>query len=865
MNLSTAHILIGLSVLNAPALMGAPESIPATVLVPSSNISAEIAAARGVVERMTPSAKDAVSFSINPSSADVEKIIIEGTGKGIKITASNTRKLIAGYGWYLKNVAKVHFSWNGDRLQLPAELPQPEKTITITEPWKIVFAYNYCTLSYTAAFWSWDRWQHEIDFLALSGFNYALVTAGLEKTWEDFLINLGYPKDKAIKFIPNPAAAAWWNMGNLEGHGGPLSQKQINQEATLGRQIVARMNQLGITPVLQGYVGFIPSDFSETVKIDGLQSVDQGEWCGFTRPAVVDPTCPAFPKLAEAWYKALHQVYGTKAHAYGGDLFHEGGRSGDINVTDAARSVQTAMQKASPGSKWVLQSWHGNPTKELLMGVEKDKAFVLQLTKNMANGGRNLRTYEGIPWVWCELANFGGNTGMYGGVPLLSRLGGELKEYENQGLVGMGTLSEGLEINPLHYALFTDRLWTKNDISLDKWLVDYARQRYGKAPNSVIEALHKLSDSIYNPASDMEGCLESIVCARPGWDVRKASTWSSPERYYKFAPIVDAARGYLKAAMADPTLLSHEPFRYDFVDIMRQVLADAVFHQLQVVREAYDSKNIAEYKKQVRIFLSMVTDLDDILATDQQFLLGTWQAKALSKGNTPEEKRLMDRAAKMLISTWIDQAPHGLNDYSNRQWAGFVKDFYLPRWKNFFNSQLEILEGKKDSGTAQTDFMKKTTEEELAFKDNGVVYPTQVSGNPLPVAQRIMKTHGATFDKLSSLEKDSAGLPWDLAQGKTLTFNVTDKISGPGTFSATFQYKGGSSALKIHSVKLYEGDREVAEETHEGWTGVENTDNVYHLNLKKYRTNLDAYTLKAEVSGASGDDSRGVMIFKEIK
>ena len=36
---------------------------------------------------------------------------------------------------------------------------------------------------------------------------------------------------------------------------------------------------------------------------------------------------------------------------------------------------------------------------------------MLQLTKDMADGGKNLRTFDGIPWVWCELANFGGNTG----------------------------------------------------------------------------------------------------------------------------------------------------------------------------------------------------------------------------------------------------------------------------------------------------------------------------------------------------------------------------------------------------------------------------------------------------------------------
>lgn len=589
-------------------------------------------------------------------------------------------------------------------------------------------------MSYTAAFWDWKRWQQEIDFLALNGFTHALVTAGLEKTWEDFLIGLGYPRDKAIRFIPNPAFAAWWNMGNLEGHGGPLSQRQIDRMAQLGKRIVSRMEQLGMTPVLQGYVGFVPADFAENVRMKGLKLIPQGEWVNFKRPWIVDPTCEAFPKLAEDWYRSLRKVYGISGKMFGGDLFHEGGSKGNINVTQAAEAVQKAMQKASPGSTWVIQAWGGNPSRELLNGMDPKHALVLQLTKDMADGGKNLRTFDGIPWVWCELSNFGGNTGMYGGIPLLSRLGSDLSAHMDKGLTGMGVLSEGLETNPLHYAMFCDRLWTLEDIPVKEWLRQYALQRYGKAPESVVHALGVLSSSIYSPVRSQEGCTESIVCARPAWNVRKASTWSSGERYYRLGDIVSAARDYLKAANEQPSLVKEETFRYDLVDLVRQVLADAAFYQLQRVRAAFDARDVPGYKKQVQVFLSLITDMDAVLATDRQFLLGTWQEKALNWGETRQEKALMDRSAKMLLTTWIDQAPRALNDYSNRQWAGLVADFYLPRWKNFFESQLELLTGKKDRAAADASFMDKTIQEELAFAGNGKVYPVAPSGDVLAVA-----------------------------------------------------------------------------------------------------------------------------------
>lgn len=40
----------------------------------------------------------------------------------------------------------------------------------------------------------------------------------------------------------------------------------------------------------------------------------------------------------------------------------------------------------------------------------------------------------------------------------------------------------------------------------------------------------------------------------------------------------------------------------------------------------------------------------------------------------------------MLITYWGTDNPGTLiSDYSNREWAGLLKDFYLPRWEWFIN------------------------------------------------------------------------------------------------------------------------------------------------------------------------------------
>ena len=40
--------------------------------------------------------------------------------------------------------------------------------------------FNVCTLGYTAPFWDWERWEKEIDWLALHGFDMPLNPIAFE-------------------------------------------------------------------------------------------------------------------------------------------------------------------------------------------------------------------------------------------------------------------------------------------------------------------------------------------------------------------------------------------------------------------------------------------------------------------------------------------------------------------------------------------------------------------------------------------------------------------------------------------------------------------------------------------------------------
>ena len=62
---------------------------------------------------------------------------------------------------------------------------------------------NYCTYSYSMAFWDWERWEKEIDWMAMHGINMPLSITGMEVVWYNLLKRLGYTTEEVNEFLVN--------------------------------------------------------------------------------------------------------------------------------------------------------------------------------------------------------------------------------------------------------------------------------------------------------------------------------------------------------------------------------------------------------------------------------------------------------------------------------------------------------------------------------------------------------------------------------------------------------------------------------------------------------------------------------------
>ena len=182
------------------------------------------------------------------------KVVLEGTDGVCVASALNH---------YLQEWCGCHISWCGSTVELPEELPMPQTKTTKTSPYKYRYCFNYCTFNYTMSWWDKERWQWEIDFMALNGINMPLAVTGQNSVWQRVYRSLGFSDEELEGFFSGPAYFNWFWMGNLDGWGGPLPQSFFRKHEELQKFILRNERALGMKPVLPAFTGHVPPSFEE--------------------------------------------------------------------------------------------------------------------------------------------------------------------------------------------------------------------------------------------------------------------------------------------------------------------------------------------------------------------------------------------------------------------------------------------------------------------------------------------------------------------------------------------------------------------------------------------------------------------------
>jgi alpha-N-acetylglucosaminidase len=701
-------------------------------------------ASHDFIERVIPGRS--VSFVVEAIQQENGKDVFELSSHDGKIVlkGNNGLSIASALNYYLKNYCNADIGWNGTNLNLPATLPMVKGFIHKNTPYQYRYYLNYCTFNYTMAWWDWARWQKEIDWMALNGINMPLAITGEEAVWQDVYKSMGFTDKELDAFFSGPAYFSWFWMGNIDAWGGPLPQHWKDSHKELQKKILERERSFGMKPVLSSFTGHVPPSFKDRFP---KAKVKRTNWdAGFPDVFILDPDDEMFETIGKKYIEAQSKEFGTD-HLYSADTFNENvPPTNDSTYLDGmSKKVFNSMAAADPKAVWVMQGWMfhyngkfwGQPQiKALLNAVPDEHMIVLDLYSDAHPVWNRTEAYYGKPWIWSMLQNFGGNISLFGRMrhvaadPAIA-----LHDPESKNMQGIGITPEGIEQNPALFALMLENVWRDTPIDADAWIQDYAKRRYGQVNTNASEAWHILLNSVY-AGGLTEGGPESIIVARPTMlpKIDRVLTHLDydPKKLNKAWELLISSADSLKQS---------DGFQYDLVDVTRQVLANYASPLQQKMAAAYKSGNKEDFKKYSISFLQLLDDMDALLATRKDFMLGKWINEARANGITDKEKNLYEFNARDLVTLWGDKES-GLREYSNRQWAGLIKGYYKPRWELYFAQLNKSL----STGTAfdEKAFEKQVKDWEWSWvnrHDN--TYTDVVKGNAVEQAKALFAKYNS--------------------------------------------------------------------------------------------------------------------------
>lgn len=655
-----------------------------------------IAEVRGIVERTVGAEYvDWFVFEIRQDGKN-DYYTLEDTDDGkIRICANNGVSLAAGVNHYYKYYCNVHISQETRQTKMPESVVPINTVVRKESQVKYRYAYNYCTFSYTMAFWGESRWQQELDWLALSGVNLMLDITGYEYVWLKYLTGIGYSFLDAKDIICGSVYYAWQYMGNIEGKEAPLHNQWFADRVELARKNHRRMLALGMSPLLETYTGIIPNEILEHgININPDEVIPQAPWADMYRPAMLRTDGETYNRYAEVFYRAQREAFGDISDYYGGDIFHEGGtRPPDLSDAAISEQIMRQLIKADPDAIWVIQGWQSNPTYGTIKGLKEygGHALVLALSANSDPVWSTTNEYYGTPWIYSTIEHLGGHKDMHGCLNTFAKLPSFIKERKNA--VGIGFVTEGTEVDPVLYELMTEVCWEENDVNLSAWIRSYITRRYGVYSKSAQNAWSYFLNTVYKDLDYWHVDTDNSTAFSTMWTPVETS----------FA-LEEFEKGMVYLLEDYAVLSDSECYLYDVSDVLRQYLTGYQTVLYNDFMDAYNNRDLAAFRERSARFLRSIDLLDQIQQTRVNCTLGEWLGLAADAAENYDDfsRRIFEKSAKALITVW--HAMGSLIDYASRAYSGLIADYYKPRWEKRIQAWDDRLNGKNTPMPSTSEF-----------------------------------------------------------------------------------------------------------------------------------------------------------------
>eukprot|EP00912_Choanoflagellata_sp_UC4_P000529 UC4_evm1s330 len=682
---------------------------------------------RAGIEPQTQPVADVLTRVIGVKAASIFELKIDGSMEQgftldncrgncnnaiITVTASDLPELAYGASYYLRSYANMNFAWQNtggfQNRPPPDGWPKLAESLSLKKKVKWSYYQNVCTQSYSMWFWSWERWEQEIDWAVLWGVNLMLAYTGQEMIFKHVYNDIGINDSVIGHTFDGPAFLTWSRGQGTFGFGGPLPSSWMKSQYDLQVKIMNRLRELHIFGILPGFQGNVPKELKE---IFPSANTSNG-W--------LDALDPMFKNIAHSFNKESQEAFGPASFIEADGWFSlETGPwlSNSINDSDAClggfvvpsekeaalrvAKVYESLSTANPDNVWVYQGYpwfrvySACPNKRYQLrqfvkgfasAIPQDKALILDLVAD--DPVNALWRYpqsdelgpftQNLSLIWCALSNWGGAVHVGGDLSLV--LSESREAMKTAHVVGTGLTPEGIDSNAAYFSLVLDAPWTEKSTARD-WLADWGKSRCGAEVPEALAAYDLIYETLYKPGTPyLWCCSKPVYCPTvyPGQAVDRAN--------YNVSILKEALELMTVAAAKCDT----EAFRYDLVDIARVWLS---YGPCVERLDAIDIKSPpSQLNESTYAFLEVTSDVDKVLKTNKGFLVGPWLQGSRSvaewdgsNSSTRNGNRTMadfyEWNGRVQISTWA-------GGYSRRAWSGMINGYYQQRTKIWLNRTL---------------------------------------------------------------------------------------------------------------------------------------------------------------------------------
>lgn len=683
------------------------------------------------ISRLAPDVKDRFTYEIIEKTTERDFYGYKVKDNKIHLFGTDKVCVARAFGKYLQNCQdKCIAPFCAEKLTV-TEAPLPEEDFSeyIDQKWRVFGDYTF----YSNEAWRWDlnEWEYFLDILAINGINMAVNLVGNEGLCFYTLLKMDFPQSFALEFVSGPAFYAWQMSNRFDNYVPNKSFDHIERGLEMGKKIVQRMKDLGITPVLSTFSGLVPTI---TPKLfDAKQVTIENKWAGFAKTYRLRIDSVNFRRFFLKYLEIQEEYIGHADYFICNQLCASsvGTKKKEIAyLENAARELDRAMDYFNENATLVFTS--EGYRKEFADRISRCGVMVFDIDASMHE---KTDFFSGHEFILGNSQHNNSHNSMQGDISEVAENPYIICKEKCPNCVGAGLFPESLRQNPMFFALSFDVVTENKKIDLDDWYKKYETARYGKTDDKSGERISLYLKTCYSSEHSAVP-VGSAICTRPQLNLRHTGLYDRVEPLYGNADLLKIYRS-LEALDSNT-----EGFRYDLVNIAKQLLDNDAYFLHKEIAALYRDRNMDIYSEKVQKFLEIIDDVNEILVTNRFFNASCFidELKKIAVNDDELTYFIINFIAS--IGLWGPMIEDNQRyDYGWQILGNFLPCYQKIRWEKFFehlSGQFRFLGFQEKSRKQYFDrdlFVSNPFYSDMARFEQGVI----LTFNPPPFEEKDTK------------------------------------------------------------------------------------------------------------------------------